>query len=290
MIVLVFAAGLAQAAPGCEAPAAGWARASRPAAGSLVGVTLVLPAAPPGAERPATDAAAAALDAAYARMETFEAELSEWREDSLSAALNRSGGPQRFSPLGEGLYSWLVEVERRSGGAFSPTWRGGHLSASPEGWRVQGGTVGLGGALKGFLAERAADALEERGFLRFLVDAAGDLVARGAGPEGGCGWEVGVQAPDGPRRVRLVDEALSTSDQGRQPGHLRDPRTGAPAGCGGVSVIAPDGMVADALATASFVRCDAALGSPAQGVYVRGVDGEGRPFLSAGARRRFPRW
>lgn len=290
MTGLLLGLGLALGAPRCDAPPAGWTRASRPAAGSLVGVTLVLPEAAAGAERAPPPAAAAALDAAYAAIEAWEAELSEWREGSRTALLNRSGGPVPFSPLGEGLLTWLVEVERRSGGAFSPTWKGGRLYPTPEGWRVTGGTVGLGGALKGFLAERAADALRERGFLRYLVDAAGDVVARGAGPEGGCGWDVGVEAPDGPRRVRLVDEALSTSDPGRQPGHLRDPRRGEAARCGGVSVIAPDGMVADALATASFVRCDAAMGDADAGVWVRGVDPDGSVFRSEGAAARFRRW
>jgi thiamine biosynthesis lipoprotein len=64
--------------------------------------------------------------------------------------------------------------------------------------------------------------------------------------------------------VSLSNQALSTSGdnqkffldaQGRRPSHIFDPRTGWPEqhDVGGGSIVAPDSMTADALATSLFV-------------------------------------
>jgi thiamine biosynthesis lipoprotein len=254
-------------------------RETRLAMGTVVGLTIRTP-----------DAAAAhrAAAAAWAAIEQGEAELSEWRPDSATARLVSTGGPVRFSPGGEALFTLAEAIRVASGGAFALPWTGGTLTATPDGWTLAGGPVGLGGILKGYLSDRAADALRAAGEANFVVDAAGDVVAAGSGGDG-PGWSVVVEADGAPfAAVRLRDEALSTSGEDQQPGHIRDPRTGAAVTCSRVAtVVAPSGAVADGLATALYASCGQrglAEGFGATALYV-GADGRRR--WSRGARRRF---
>jgi len=91
----------------------------------------------------------------------------------------------------------------------------------------------LGGVGKGFAIDEAFDALPD---VAMLVDAGGDIRARGNGPDGN-GWLVSVAAPFGDREidhVRIHDEAIATSTTARRRwvrsalwnNHLIDPRTG----------------------------------------------------------------
>ncbi len=73
----------------------------------------------------------------------------------------------------------------------------------------------------------------------FLLEAGGDLVARGRDPDGDR-WQVGIEDPAGGDDlavVALADRAIATSSirvnrwlaDGRVVHHLLDPRTGEPA-------------------------------------------------------------
>lgn len=203
-------------------------RESRLAAGTLVGIT-----APAGSHA-----------AAWAAMEAEEARLSEWRADSLSARASR-GEAVRLPADTLGLFRLARAVERRSDGAFSLTFSGG--SWSLRGDRLQAtGPLGLGGVLKGWLVDRAAEALEAQGVRRYLVDAAGDLRVGGS-------WRVEVEGLG--ERI-LTDEAISSSGESWQPGHIRDPRSGEPVTCSALAVVtAPESAWADALATALYASC-----------------------------------
>lgn len=222
-------------------------RETRLAMGTVVGITVAAPP-PPGA-----------LDAAWAAIEAGEAELSEWREGSVTSRLNR-GEAASVGPEALGLFRMAARVEAASGGAFSLTWAGGSWGLDGDRVWVRDGRLGLGGILKGWLVDQAAAALSAAGVEDWAVDAAGDVRAAGHARGGRGGWPVTVVDEDGAplRRLRLHDEALSTSGGGRQPGHIRDPRTGEAVGCARtVSVVAPDATTADALATATFASCGA---------------------------------
>ncbi|MFZ5480986.1 MAG: FAD:protein FMN transferase [Myxococcota bacterium] len=241
-------------------------RESRLAMGTIVGVTV----------RDDAGDVAADVEAAYAEIERWEALLSEWRPDSLTSRLNAEG-VATFPDVR--VFRVGLEVAEASGGAFSLTWRGGAVTIDGDTVRATG-EVGLGGVLKGFLADRAAEVLTSRGRREFLIDAAGDLVARGA-------WDVDLPALG--LRVRLVDAALSSSGDDQQPGHVRDPRTGEPVTCSrAASVVAADGAHADALATAVFAACDARLAERFGAKAVR-LDAGGRLRWSRGAKRNFRR-
>jgi thiamine biosynthesis lipoprotein len=123
----------------------------------------------------------------------------------------------------------------------------------------------LGGIAKGFAVDEAVKTVKGYGISRVLVRASGDIVAADA-PPNERGWRVGIAPldPDEPttRFVEIANCAISTSGDsrqhlivnGRRYSHIIDPRSGEPvSGRSSVTVIAPSGMFADAIATAASV-------------------------------------
>ena len=124
--------------------------------------------------------------------------------------------------------------------------------------------VDLGGIAKGYAVDRAIAVLQAAGVKHASVDAGGDI--RLLGDRGDRLWRIGVQHP---RRedailatLDLADTAVVTSGDyeryfernGVRYHHLFDPKTGQPARlCQSVTIVAPEAMLADALATAVFV-------------------------------------
>jgi thiamine biosynthesis lipoprotein len=128
---------------------------------------------------------------------------------------------------------------------------------------VPGMRLDLGGIGKGFAAEEARAFLARRGVERCLVDLGGD-VAVGAPPPDRAAWRVAIAAPsdDSPRRLDLARIAVATSGDteqyvvvdGVRYSHIVDPRTGIGlTNRMAVTVLAPDGATADALASAVSV-------------------------------------
>lgn len=114
-----------------------------------------------------------------------------------------------------------------------------------------GAAVDLGGLAKGWLADRAVERIGPNA----LVSLGGDLIARGAGPEGD-GWPVGF----GDRTLLLRDTAAATSGTARRrwgdgQHHLIDPRTGTPSRSDltEVSVLAPDAASAEVMAKTALL-------------------------------------
>jgi thiamine biosynthesis lipoprotein len=114
----------------------------------------------------------------------------------------------------------------------------------------------LGGIAKGYAADAALAVLRDRGFSRALVAIAGDIAA-GDPPPGKDGWRIGIATTGEVRTLRNVSVSTSGDSEqfveiaGVRYSHILDPRTGL--GLKNqrtVSVIAPDGMTADSLATA----------------------------------------
>lgn len=256
--------------------------------GTLVRIAVHAPRAP-GAE--------VGFEAAFAAIDAVVDEMSEWEADSMISRVNREASATPVA-VGPGLWRVLnvaIEVARASDGAFDPTWAG--LSDAwcfvdgcglPEreqvaralalvGWelveldhasrtvhyRRDGVRVGLGGIAKGYALEMASNALCDAGACDHVIDAGGDVLARGAGPDG---WRVGIAHPRAPGtlidEVTLHDQAVVTSGDyqryievdGVRYHHILDPRTGYPSGGAiQVSVVASDPTVADALATAAMV-------------------------------------
>jgi thiamine biosynthesis lipoprotein len=124
----------------------------------------------------------------------------------------------------------------------------------------------LGAIAKGFAADEALAVLRMHGITRALVAASGDMAA-GDAPPGQAGWRVGVAGLDVPgapdaQIVLLKNRAIATSGdvfqrveiEGRRYSHIVDARTGSGITDHSlVTVIAPDCLTADSLATAVSV-------------------------------------
>ena len=129
---------------------------------------------------------------------------------------------------------------------------------------VDGLQIDLGGIAKGYALDVAAQALLDHQAVCGLVDVGGDIRAVGACPAGRP-WRIGVRHPftEGLfAKLAIERGAVATSgDQerfevinGKRYSHIVDPRTGRPAEqTPSVTVIAPDGITADAWATAFSV-------------------------------------
>lgn len=133
----------------------------------------------------------------------------------------------------------------------------GHDLVLPAGMAVT-----LDGIAKGQVAQAMSDALYRHGVRDHLVNAGGDIVARGC-PEKGRRWRVAVEDPAHrgryPSVIELGDAAIATSGVYEQKvgaagaDHLVLPATRSWSETVSASVIAPAGARADALATAFSV-------------------------------------
>lgn len=240
------------------------------------------------------DAAAANARAAYGEIERLEAILSDWRPQSELSALADAGAGEWIAisaPLRDVL-ALALRVARATDGAFDPTvgpltrlWREArrtgrpigeaaraqalervghrHLTLDSAGSRLrfarEGMRLDLGAVAKGFIIDRALDALEARGVRSALIEAGGDLAVRGA-PPGEPGWRIAVPRARGDTLLVLDRGAVSTSGSSMQ--RLEDGRGGmeshvidARLGRGlrpalDVTVLGPSAALTDALATA----------------------------------------
>jgi thiamine biosynthesis lipoprotein len=193
-------------------------------------------------ERSALDAARAA----FARIQSLDEMMSDYRADSELRRLERAPGegvtvsPELFHVLRTAL-----DVARITEGAFDPTvgplvalWRTarherrlpgeGAIRAAREivGWRkidleppntvrlaTSGMRLDLGGIAKGYILQEALLTLRAHGVTAALAEAGGDLVV-GDAPPGKPGWTVVMPAPDptvAPRTHSLTNAALATS-------------------------------------------------------------------------------
>ena len=122
----------------------------------------------------------------------------------------------------------------------------------------------FGGFAKGYAVDRAIDELKALDIENAIVNAGGDL--RAIGRRGDRPWRVGVRHPQGEGVLAALevsgDECVFTSGnyeryneyEGVHYAHILDPRTGMPVqGITSVTVLAHDGTLADAAATALVV-------------------------------------
>lgn len=208
-------------------------------------------------------------------------ELSEdlWRVLRAAAEVSRASDGAFDVTVGRLTQLW--RRARRQGERPAPEhlaearasvgWRA--LELDPEAPRARLGLRGmrldLGGIAKGYALDQALASLVAHGCGRALVDGGGD-VAVGAPPPGASGWRVaiaGLESAD-PRADRagrtlcLAHAALATSGSlerfveldGERLSHILDPRSGqALRERSLASVLAPDGLRADAWATALSV-------------------------------------
>ncbi|WP_119070645.1 FAD:protein FMN transferase [Aggregatilinea lenta] len=176
-------------------------------------------------------------------------------------ALAAAGYTRSFDEIRAGA---LPEERGSDAPVIVPDWRSVDLAPKRRSVRLPAGAqIDLGGTAKGWTAEVIAERLAVHG--PCLVDAGGDLVARGK-PQDRPGWVVAVAEPgtadDTPPilSVAVVDQAVATTGidyrRWRQGGklqhHIIDPRTGQPARTDveSVTVICSTAAAAEAYAKA----------------------------------------
>jgi thiamine biosynthesis lipoprotein len=121
--------------------------------------------------------------------------------------------------------------------------------------------IGFGAIGKGYAANRAVFILKEHGVTGGVVNAGGDLVIFGH-QEDGKPWRIGIANPLDRDKVfawlDVTEQAVVTSGDyenfievnGKRLSHILDPRTGLPVEeLRSVTIVCPDGELADALAT-----------------------------------------
>ncbi len=129
---------------------------------------------------------------------------------------------------------------------------------------LSGMKIDLGAIAKGYAVDCAVKKLKERGIKNCLINAGGQVYCLGG--KFGQPWDIAVRAPrnkDFWDYLKLKDKAVATSgdyeqyfiSKQKRYAHIFNPKTGYPSDTGiiSVTVIAPDGLTADALSTSIFV-------------------------------------
>lgn len=216
--------------------------------------------------------AQALVEHASALVQRLDQRLAMWKPDSELSRLNASAGSGRGLTLTPDLQACLSEalrIHRLSGGALDPSvgpltqawWRArqqkrllrpaelrrllallgaDQIHADAQGaWRLPraGMQLDLGSVAKGYAQDQVAAYFESQGVHAFLINAGGQVYARGRKPDGSP-WRVGIEHPRRPDRVMAIvaleDSCLSTSGdyeqvsiiQGQRVHHILDPRSG----------------------------------------------------------------
>ena len=148
----------------------------------------------------------------------------------------------------------LMEIEEKEEGALV------RLS--------EGQGIDLGAVAKGFTSERVAEIFKSYGLESGLIYLGGNVQCLGSKP-GGADWRIGIQDPGNSMGMigvlAVSGKAVITSgayerffkdeETGKTYHHILDPSTGYPAetGVSSVTIVSPDGTLADSLSTACFV-------------------------------------
>lgn len=154
-------------------------------------------------------------------------------------------------------------------------------------FKLSGMRVDLGGIAKGYAVDCAVNKLKAAGIKDCLINAGGQIYC--LGNKSGEPWKVAIRDPRADNflgYLRLENRAVATSgdyqqyffNDNKRYAHILDPKTGYPASSGitSVTVIAPDGLTADALSTAIFVlgkEKGEALAKKYPGVEVKIIEG-----------------
>lgn len=224
-------------------------------------------------------AAFSAMEEAFDRAKSIEREVSEFIPTSQTSRLNRNAG--KSAVLIGGHLLQILEtaqgVSLLTDGAFDVTYASLDKTATfrdievqydksplpPLYQRGEGGDfkarlrrkgvkIAVSGVAKGYIVDRMADVLKEGGFKKFLINAGGEILARGR-------WPVAIRDPEDPDgepflNLKIKNQAVSTSGLYERGDHILDARTGKPVlRNGSVTVIAKNSSTADAWDTAAFI-------------------------------------
>lgn len=236
---------------------------------------------------------------AEAEVRRLEAKYSRFLPDSLLSRLNAAAGESAITVDAEtaGLLDYAAIAHAQSDGRFDITsgvlrrvwdFRRGIVPSAAQlaavlplvGWQQvrwqrpqlqlpAGMELDLGGMVKEYAADRAAAVMQQHGSRSHWVNLAGDIAIGGPPPHGA--WRIGLQHPRQPGALAVVDVwqgGLASSGDyeryievdGQRHHHILDPRSGWPVpGVQGVSILAPQTLVAGSIATTAMLYGHEAL-------------------------------
>jgi FAD:protein FMN transferase len=239
-----------------------------------------------------------ARDAVVAEVERFEQRYSRYRADSLLSSINRvaaAGGALDVDAETASLLDYADTCHRESDGLFDITsgvlreawdFRSDRLpdpgsvaaAIARVGWEkvawrrprlafaVPGMEIDLGGVVKEYAADRAAQLCREAGVESGMVNLGGDIAIVGPRP-GGEPWRIGIRHPRAADEVMRVvglargglassgDYERSVVVDGVRYGHILNPKTGWPVRrMAGVTVVAALCVVAGSASTIAMLK------------------------------------
>lgn len=156
----------------------------------------------------------------------------------------------------------LPDADRLAAALAATGYKHLHVKGRQVTLQRPGMRLDLGGIAKGYATDEGLKILRQHGIQSALIDAGGDIRV-GAAPPGQPGWRIEIarlapQADREPLRLRLANAAVATSGDafqyieidGQRYSHIVDPQTGLGlTGRSSVTIVAPDGITADSLAS-----------------------------------------
>jgi len=182
-----------------------------------------------------------AIEAAFNEIARLERLLSVYRKDSEISRINR--GETSDDPDVREILALSLQYKKITDGAFDIEY---------------GGTINLGAIGKGYAIDKAVEILKQFGITRAKVSCRSTIYGLGA-PLGRFGWPVAGEGFS----TLLYNEAISTSGNAEQFGHIVNPRTGFKAEGPAATVLSHSAAESDSLSTAAFVRRGRPLCLPA---------------------------
>ncbi|HVW71894.1 MAG TPA: FAD:protein FMN transferase [Candidatus Paceibacterota bacterium] len=188
------------------------------------------------------DDAAQGIDSVFACFAEVDARFSPYRADSEVSLLNRD---RQHTPSAD-LAEILAIAERtrvESGGFFNAT--------RPD------GCIDPTGIVKGWAIHRAALKLRAAGYENFCVDIGGDIACSGVNADGNP-WQIGIRNPfahgEVIKTLAASTAGVATSGTAARGDHIYNPYapTAPIRDVVSITVVGPDVLTADRLATAAF--------------------------------------
>lgn len=205
-----------------------------------------------------------AMSSAFEKASEIEEKVSEFKKTSELLQVNQRASRECVI-IGDDLKKIILkslEISKQTNGAFDITFASSNkkvnyadIAVLSKGksscvqFKKRGMKLGVSGIAKGYIVDQMADVLIQNGFKQFLVNA-GDIYAKGK-------WKVTIRDPFNLQNtlctLELKNQAISTSGNYERGFHIMNPQTKKVALYhASVTVIAPQTILSDALATAFF--------------------------------------
>ncbi|MCB9436735.1 MAG: FAD:protein FMN transferase [Anaerolineales bacterium] len=187
-------------------------------------------------------ATAEAFDAVYAYFAYIDETFSPFKPTSEVSRVNRGELALADTCMDMQIVLDIAEHTRQQSDGYFNVWHDGIFNPS--------------GVVKGWAIDQAASMLYLNGFENFYVDAGGDVQVYGKDAQGEV-WTVGICNPFDlnqiVKTVGLDDRGIATSGSYMRGAHIYNPHSDSPADeIVSITVIGPDVLEADLLATAAF--------------------------------------